>query len=107
METESRKPVMIENYVEGEDKKHRKLIFMAKVSGTGKYVEFSLDCNKTYIYRKRFVIAQGCKLTCGDKSYVVSAVASMRFGPVEVYAREVTPDKHDIEELEALSSRLG
>ena len=106
METESRKPVMIEDFVERKGK-HKKLVFMAKVYGAGKYVEFALDCNKTFIYRKRFVIAQGCKLTCGDKSYVVSAVASMRFGPVEVYAREVTPDKHDIEELEALSSKLS
>ena len=105
METESRKPVMIEDFVERKGK-HKKLVFMAKVYGAGKYVEFALDCNKTYIYRKRFVIAQGCKLTCGDKSYVISAVAPDRFGPPQFYAKEVVPNKADLEELDALSVRL-
>lgn len=105
METKSRKPIMVEdhNLKRG---KHNKLVFMGVIVEYDNYTEFTLETTKTIITRKRFSIKQGCKVTCGTKSYVISAVAPDRFGPPQFYAKEVVPNKADIEELDALSVRF-
>ena len=106
MESKPRIPIMIQGIV---PKRGRfdKFVFWASHIDWGDKSEFILETSRTFLSRKRFAIIKGCKITCGDKSYVVTLIVPDKFGPPDCYAQEIAPNQEDIEELKILSTRLA